>query len=124
MVCLRAPASAPNSVLGELRIKIRTAYVHWERETRNPALGTERICGLAEDWGTILPLPWGEGRGEGEGDVRVPKVCPFKNSDESLVAHWFSAGSPDRSHPSPLIPLPVEGRGKSVVALKCIFLGH
>ena len=47
-------------------IPLTPALSPGERETHNPALGTKRSCGLAEDWRTILPLPGGEGRGEGE----------------------------------------------------------
>ena len=40
---------------------------------------------LAQDCGTILPLPKGEGRGEGEGGLIIPVESYRQNA-----AKWFS----------------------------------
>src|SRR5437762_3545369 len=73
----------------------------------------------------LLPLPsTGRGQGVRQG-VRGglgKRPSGRKSSDDCLAAACSSAGRSERFHPSPSIPLPVEGRGRSVLALKCIFL--
>src|SRR6185369_5761359 len=76
-----------------------------EKETRNPALGRKRICGLVENRRPILPLP----RGEGERDVRVSKGRAFKE--------WFMKCLQNTPHLDPL-PSSDEGRGNAIGSVR------
>jgi len=74
----RASRRIEHNEVANVSFPLTPALSPGERETRNPALGTKRRRGLAEDWRAILPLLRGEGWGEGKGGVRVPTVRAFK----------------------------------------------